>query len=113
MGFSLLIKWMEDECVRPPPKRRGKQLDPLAASEDACTYIYICRQTHKRDHPVLGQPTDKAHHPHCLCTMCVVAQPPDFLVGSSAASMTNVSKRYSLYRLLQHLEVWKHPTYLE
>ena len=54
-GFSLSVKWMEDECVCPPPKRRctgGKQLDPAAASEDACTYmynsyIYICRQRHK------------------------------------------------------------------
>ena len=70
----------------PPPKRRrtgGKQLDPVAASEDACTYntyIYICRWTHKGDHPVLGQPNDKAHCPHRLCTLCVVAQPPDFLV---------------------------------
>ncbi len=96
----------------------GKQLDPVAASEHACTYnsyIYICRQIHKGDHPVLGQPTDKPHCPHCLCTLCVVAQPPDFLVGSSAASFNNVSKRYSLYRkfwaLLWQLGVWEHPTY--
>ena len=46
----------------------------------------------KGDHPILGQPTDKAHCPHCLCTPCVVVQPPDFLVGSSAASLSNVSK---------------------
>ena len=54
-GFSLSVKWMEDECVCPPPKRRrigGKQLDPAAANEDASTYmynsyIYIYRQRHK------------------------------------------------------------------
>ena len=67
--------------------------------------------------PCCGQPTDKAHCPHSLCTPCVVAQPPDFLVGSSAASLNNVSKQYSLYRkfwaLLQQLGVWEHPTYLE
>ena len=69
----------------PPPKRRctgGKQLDPVAAGEDDCTYmynsyIYICRRTHEGDHLTLGQLTDKAHCPHCLCTPCVVAQPPD------------------------------------
>ena len=42
MEFSLSIKWMEDECVCPPPRRRctgGKQLDPVAASEDALTIL--------------------------------------------------------------------------
>ena len=42
------------------------------------------------DHPTLGQPTDQSYCPHCLCTPCVVAQPPDFLVGSSAPSLNNI-----------------------
>jgi len=97
-----------------------QQVKMLALTCTILTFTYAdgdIKGYNKGDHPVLGQPTDQTHCPHCLCTPCVVAQPPDFLVGSSAASLNNVSKRYSLYRkfwgLLRQLGVWEHPTYLE
>ena len=64
-------------------------------------------------HPVLrGQ----NHCPHCLCAPCVIAQPPDFLRGSSSPHPANDEKRHRLYRLfwrsLKDLGLWRDEEYL-
>ena len=55
--------------------------------------------------------------PHCLCTPCIIAQPPSFLTGSAAPAIGNMSKRFSLYRkfwqLLKEIGVWRCETYLQ
>ena len=55
--------------------------------------------------------------PHCLCTPCVIVQPPSFLTGSTAASLGNISKRFSLYkkfwRLFKEMGLWQSDVYLQ
>ena len=55
--------------------------------------------------------------PHCLCTPCVISQPPNFLIGSAAPALGNVSKRFYLYRkfwqMLKEVGLWECDTYIE
>ena len=65
--------------------------------------------------PVLGGSGDPVC-PHCLCRPCIIQQPPDFLVGSSAPYNGNCVYRFRLYRrfwrLLQQIGLWMHEEYL-
>ena len=55
--------------------------------------------------------------PHCLCSPCVIALPPDFLRGACGPHLANDEKRYRLYRsfwsLLNTLGVWRDEEYLQ
>ena len=55
--------------------------------------------------------------PHCFCSPCVVALPPNFLVGSAPPDLRNVHKRYPLYRkfwrVCRDIGIWKHNDYLQ
>ncbi len=55
--------------------------------------------------------------PHCLCGPCVIALPPDFLIGACGAHPANDEKRHRLYRkfwrLLQDVGLWGHEEYLQ
>ena len=57
-----------------------------------------------------------SHCPQCLCSPCVIEQPPDFLAGSAGPHPANDYKRHRLYkmfwRLLKDLGVWKTEEYL-
>lgn len=67
-------------------------------------------------HPIL-RTRGSTHCSDCLCCPCLVAQPPDFLVGSAGPHAANDEKRYRLYRLfwalLNKLGVWGDDVYLE
>ena len=55
--------------------------------------------------------------PHCLCSPCVIALPPEFLRGYCSPHPANDEKRYRLYRLfwalLSTLGVWRDEEYLQ
>lgn len=55
--------------------------------------------------------------PHCHLSPCVIERPPSWVRGSSAPSLGNNSKRFTLYgrfwTFLRQLGVWNHPTYLQ
>ena len=114
VGFSLSIKWMEDESVCPPPKRRhtgGKQLDPAAVlALTILTFTYADRHI-RGITPYWVNPLTK---PTALtvCAHVCGGTAPDVLVGSSATDLNNVSKQYSLYRkfwaLLSYLRQTAH-----
>ena len=54
---------------------------------------------------------------HCLCTLCVIALPPEFLKGSCDPHLANAEKRHRLYhlfcRMLSDICVWRDPEYLQ
>ena len=54
--------------------------------------------------------------PHCRLSPCIITRPPNWLRGSSQASLANQTKRYPLYKkfwtLLGQLGVWNDPHYL-
>ena len=56
------------------------------------------------------------HCQHCLCSPCVVVQPPNFLRGSCDPHPANSEKRHMLYRkfwrCLSSLGVWRDDGYL-
>lgn len=66
------------------------------------------------NYPVLGG-NDACDH--CFCFPCIIRNPPAFLVGSSAANITNNSKRFKLYRKfwkeLKKRGLWERPEYLD
>ena len=68
-----------------------------------------------RPFPVFGDGGDSSC-PHCLCTPCIIQQPPEFLVGSSAPYEGNSVYRFRLYRrfwrLFQNIGLWRHEVYL-
>ena len=43
------------------------------------------------------------HCNYCLCSPCVIQQPPDFLMGSCSPHPGNDEKRHRLYRLFWRL----------
>ena len=53
---------------------------------------------------------------YCHLSPCVTSRPPSWLRGSAEASLSNISKRFKLYRkfwmLLGQLGVWNHPEYI-
>ena len=55
--------------------------------------------------------------PHCLCNSCIIARPPDFLTGSATPALSNMRKRYTLYRkfwqLLKEIGLWQCERYLQ
>ena len=59
---------------------------------------------------------EEDHCPHCLCSPCVIALPPDFLKGSCDPHPANDEKRHRLYRmfwrLLDSLGLWNDPEYI-
>ena len=56
------------------------------------------------------------HCPHCLCSPCVIANPPDFLRGFCSPHPANDEKRHRLYkmfwRLLRDVGLWMDDEYL-
>ena len=56
------------------------------------------------------------HCQFCLCAPCVIASPPDFLMGSSDPHPANSEKRHRLYRLfwrfLRNVGLWQDEEYL-
>ena len=66
---------------------------------------------------MLGSGDEDNFCPHCFFTPCVVERPPDFLRGSSAASVRNSQHRFRLYtgfwRLFKDLWLWRDDRYLE
>ena len=55
--------------------------------------------------------------PHCHLAPCITAKPPNWLRGSAEANLSNITKRFRLYRrfwtLLGQLGLWNHPQYIE
>ena len=54
--------------------------------------------------------------PYCRLSPCIIARPPNWLRGSSQASLGNQAKRFRLYKkfwtLLGQLGLWNDPHYL-
>ena len=54
---------------------------------------------------------------HCHLSPCVIDRPPSWVRGSSAPSLGNNSKHFTLYgrfwTFLHQLGVWNHPWYLQ
>ena len=65
--------------------------------------------------PVLR--VDDDHCLHCLCALCIIDVPPDFLRGWCGPHPTNDEKRHRLYRLfwstLKDFGVWRDDEYLQ
>ena len=54
-------------------------------------------------------------HNHCLCTLCAIHLPPDFLKASASPNPANNEKRhqvYTLHRLPNDLGLWRDKEYL-
>lgn len=84
--------------IRPPKGYDGDDYPRLVESKDDC-------------------PEGVEPCPHCLSSPCVIEQPPNFLTGSAAPALGNISKRFSLYRkfwqLLKEIGLWQCETYLQ
>ena len=54
--------------------------------------------------------------PHCFCMPCIIQQPPEFLVGSSAPYEGNAVYRFRLYRrfwrTFKDIGLWRQEEYL-
>ena len=110
------------QATAPPPAKKSKKGYPARVkhSRSYCTNCYssnlyfIDPSGYEKDNPpVLDGPNAC---PHCHLSPCVVARPPSWLRGSCDASLSNISKRFKLYRrfwtLLGKLGVWNHPSYI-
>ena len=66
--------------------------------------------------PVLDGTTVHPLCPQCHLGPCITVRPPIRQLGSSAPSLGNLAKHYTLYRtfwrVLRQLGVWSHPEYL-
>ena len=94
-----------------------QELNIVDHTEQIVTVVvtyFVDPSGYKKDNPpVLDSPNTC---PHCHLSPCVVARPPSWLRGSCDASLSNISKRFKLYRrfwtLLGKLGVWNHLSYI-